>query len=355
MIEKKRWKRAEKSHSDNVRVFYGHERIPSRSEKSGGATIKLQDLNDYFPNNSVGSNVLYLISSALPVFPEIMVREAKKKGVAFVLNQNGVAYHAWHGPGWEKFNKPMRNLLELADYIIYQSEFSKVGADTFLGPCRVPFSVLHNPVDTKLFLPNRSRPPGLHILLAGSHQHLYRIRTALETLKLILVDINNVSLTIAGRYTWGASEEHCLKEARCLAQELGVSERVTLCRGYTQTEAVGLFQKHHVLIHTQYNDCCPRLVVEAMSCGLPIVYSGSGGVPELVGNEAGIGVPTVLDWEKNHPPCSHDLALAMKQVFSSLDRFSQAARDRAVSHFDVSPWIAKHAVIFKETIKNKTF
>ena len=103
-------------------------------------------------------------------------------------------------------------------------------------------------------------------------------------------------------------------------------------------------------MHTKYNDPCPRLVIEAMSCGLPIIYSKSGGVEELVGEAAGIGVPAVLDWQKDHPPDPVCLAEATLKISASYEMFSKEARQRAVQRFDVRPWRERHASIFRKLI-----
>ncbi len=351
-IEKRRWKNVRNLGFETPQVYYGHDHIPSRNERTGGAIVKFQDLQDEFPNTIRDANILYLLSSALPTFPEIMVREAKKRGVIFVLNQNGVAYPAWHGPGWEKKNRPMRFLLQQADYVVYQSEFCKTGADRFLSTCSVPHTVLYNPVDTKLFVPNTTTPSGLKILLAGSHQHLYRVRTALEVLKQILHERPEATLTIAGRYTWRKLESECMAEAINLAKQLDILANVDFCGGYTQAEAPDLFKKHHILLHTKYNDHCPRLVVEAMACGLPVVYSKSGGVPELVGDGCGVGIPSILDWEEDHPPNSSELAKAIIHVRTSLKSYAKLARERAEICLDVKPWKERHAAIFQELIDN---
>ncbi len=337
ITEKRRWYTAQDVTDNRVKVFYGHNNIPSRMDLSGGAIIKLQDLDDAFPNTIRGANILYLVSSAMPIFASVMVKEAKRRGVIFVLNQNGVAYPAWHGPGWEKTNQPKRFLLESADYVIYQSEFCKRSADRFLGSCKVPCTVLPNPVDTSVFTPVYGKPPGCSILLAGSHQHFYRISTALEMMKYLKVKVPDVKLTIAGRYTWHKSEKKCIEEALNFAHSIGVANQVEFRGGYSQEEASSLFQEHHILLHTKYNDPCPRLVVEAMACGLPVVYSKSGGLPELVGSAAGVGVPAVEDWEKDHPPSPRQLALSVLEVRTAFERYSQAARSRAVKRFDVKP------------------
>ena len=55
-----------------------------------------------------------------------------------------------------------------------------------------------------------------------------------------------------------------------------------------------------------FQDNCPTAVIEA-SCGLPILYSSSGGIPELVGKNSGIGLEVTEDWEKINVPKTTNL------------------------------------------------
>lgn len=348
--EARRWQGKELNDYDKLNVFYGYERIPGRHERSGGAMIKFQDLNDRFPNTLQRPNIIYLVTSALPLYPEMIARIAKRNGAFLVLNQNGVAYPGWHGPGWEKSNLSTRYLLREADYVVYQSRFCKKSADKFVDTCQAPWEILPNPVDTKVFVPAATRPSGLRLLLAGSHQHWYRVRTALET----LVHLPEARLTIAGRLTFHRQESKCLEEVNGLVEHLKIKDRVEFAGPYSQEDAPGLFQNHHILLHTKYNDPCPRLVVEAMACGLPIVYSASGGVPELVGDKGGVGCEAVCDYDQDHPPDSESLVVAVKKVVAALPHFSQQARLRAEQKFDVHPWLDHHERIFSDLLAQKT-
>ena len=74
---------------------------------------------------------------------------------------------------------------------------------------------------------------------------------------------------------------------------------------------------------------------------------GSGGVPELVGADAGIGVDAPLDWERNIPPDPAQMADAVLAVVERRRRFSEAARQRAVDALDVRHWLARHRAVFE--------
>jgi glycosyltransferase involved in cell wall biosynthesis len=115
---------------------------------------------------------------------------------------------------------------------------------------------------------------------------------------------------------------------------------------YSQAAAPGILRRAHVLLHTKVNDPCPSLVIEAMATGLPVVYARSGGVPELVGDDAGIGVPHPDGFGRDEPPEAEELAEAVARVLADLPAYADAARRRAVERFALTPWLDRHAEIF---------
>ena len=342
--------------SDAPRVFYGWDSLSSGHETISGGLVKCLDLDRVWPNAVTDATILYLVSSALPPAAEVMVREAKRKGVPVVWNQNGVAYPAWFGPGHAQSNNIMKRLMPFADHVLYQSEFCRMCALKWLDVSPRRWSVCHNPVDTDMFTPGpKSARSSLapKILLAGSHHEQYRVYRALETVARLYHTFPEVHLTVAGKYHWSDSHEKARKEGQERASELGISDRVTFSGPYTQMECVELMKGHDLLLHTKVNDPCPRLVVEAMACGLPIVFSRTGGLPELIPERCGFGVPGTLDWMMEHPPNAEDLARGVEGVVQEYDRFSKNARMHAVDHLDVKPWIETHRQLFSTLISGR--
>jgi glycosyltransferase involved in cell wall biosynthesis len=134
------------------RVNYGRTRLPAPGHPIGGE-IKLIHLRKAFPEALDEFNLIYLVSSALPPHAEELVDVAKRRGAKLVWNQNGVAYPGFYGDSYPWFNRRLAALRSRADYIVNQSEFSRISAERYLGASEVPSEVLFNPVDTSLFAP----------------------------------------------------------------------------------------------------------------------------------------------------------------------------------------------------------
>lgn len=326
--------------AQDVRMYYGYDRLPARTDFAAGGLIKCLDLADVWPNRPEAPNVLYLVSSALPARRELLTRAAQRAGGKVVLNQNGVAYPAWAGSSWRQQNKPNARVYAAADYVVYQSRFCRECAERFLGPRKGPGRILYNPVNTNVFTPSPkksdSRAPML--LVAGSHHDAIRVECAIEALAH-LRRLCDARLTVAGRMLWSAN---AAEQAIGWAEANGVRDAVIFAGPYTQQQAPDLLRSADVLLHLKWQDSCPRLVVEAMACGLPVVYSATGGTPELVGDDAGIGVSGNASFEQSQPLDAGQVAQAVLAVISEHNRYTTQARDRAVRMFSVEPWLESH-------------
>lgn len=334
----------------DIRAYYGMDRMPSREEPISGGIVKCLDLAERFPNSPDKANLLYLVSSALPDRRELLASAARRAGGRFVLNQNGVAYPAWAGADWRKRNAPNARVHAMADYVVYQSQFCQRCAERFLGPRNGPSRILYNPVDTGYFSPREGydRPVDSPVLLvAGSHHERYRVKTAIDALAVVRQNGLNAKLIVAGRLAWG---EGAAAETREWAEARGLEDVVEARGAYSQNAAPELFRSSDVLVHLKVQDPCPRLAVEAMACGLPVVFSATGGMPELVGDEAGAGVSGEEDFKTIRPPSVEAVSEAVMRVLSDRVALARRARARAVQIFDAQDWIAAHVQIFESLV-----
>ena len=331
--------------ADALAVSYGVEAMPGRSDIVFGGAVKFQLLHRDLPNAPRDFNVLYLGSSSMPIEAGTLVRLARRRGAAFVWNQNGVAYRGWYGDGWQLVNEAPARLLHAADHVIYQSAFCKLAADRFYGVRAGAWEILHNPVDTRAFVPASSRPARQPRLLLGGNQYQrYRVETALETLALLRADGRRVTLVVTGALSFS---EDARAQTVEMIRRLRLEEAVELVGEYSQEAAPAVLQQADILLHPKYNDPCPTIVLEAMACALPVVYSATGGTAELVGDDAGVGIPAPLDWEMDHPPPATDLANGVRALLEELGDRAASARERAL-RFDSRLWADRHRELFAE-------
>jgi glycosyltransferase involved in cell wall biosynthesis len=333
----------------SIAVSYGAERMPSRGDVVYGGHVKFSTLDEELPNAPRDFNVLYLGSSSMPLEAMRLVELARRRGAAFVWNQNGVAYRGWYGDGWQLVNEPRARLLHEADHVFFQSSFCKLAADRFYGDRVGPWEVLHNPVDTNRFVPGEPGSRPLTLLLGGNQYQRYRLETALGALAFVRRERRDTRLLVAGALSFSPDAG---AETVALLRRLGLEGSVDLLGPYTQAQAPELTRRADLLLHTKYNDPCPTVVLEAMACGLPVVYSSSGGTPELVGEGAGLGVAAPLDWDVDHPPAAEQLAEAVLLVAERLAEYSEAARERSL-RFDRRRWIDRHNAVFTGLVRRE--
>ena len=322
--------------------------LDDRRPVHGGA-VKLLPLRKAFGGNEREFGVLYAVSSSQPGFAADLFAQCRRRGIRIVWNQNGVGYPAWAGNESERINGPMRALRAMADYVIYQSEFCRVSAEKFLGPCGLPSEILFNPVDLEKFHPPEIAPDAapVRLLTLGTHGYAERVFSAIHCVDDLRRGGIESSLTIAGRFQWKSAGS----QVSGLIRQLGLERHVKVLPPFTQDEAADLYRSHHIVLHPKFMDPCPTVAVEALASGCPVVGSRSGGMPELVTPECGVLVEAATDWCRLITPSGAELAEAVRTLLPRLEAASQSARQRAENLFDSRKWVARHAEIFSALLR----
>ncbi|MCX8502804.1 MAG: glycosyltransferase family 4 protein [Beijerinckiaceae bacterium] len=332
-----------KGGDDVPRVFYGG----ARSGNLGGPLVKVQRLKQFYPEYKWNYNLVYCLSNA-PYLPDAALDILRIRGIPIVHNQNGLFYRAWYEGDWMRQNARMARTYHQARHVFWQSEFCRRSADKLLGSRIGSGEVLYNAVDTEHFRPIGRIPNAkTTLLLTGKiDDHMYyRVDSTLRGLATAVNHGFDGVLNIAG---WIAPLVRSRSDT--LAAELGIVQRVKYLGPYTQNDAPRIYSDADIYIMTKHNDPCPNAVLEAMACGLPVVHSISGGVPELVAN-TGAGVIVPEDFERIHVPAPNALSDAIMFAAANQGELSVQARRRAVECFDISKWINRHSELFISLLK----
>ena len=332
-----------------ARIFYGDFSDTFFKNNIFGGKVKLTLLKQCFCNNFNNWNILYLVSSALPNGWAWSILCAKSLGKKIVINQNGVDYPGLHPYTWRISNYPRLLLLKKADFILYQSSFCEVSVKRYVGNITKRSRILYNPVALGKIKKKASKPKkGVrwHIFLGGNQYQWYRVKSAVDVLASLLRTGFACDLYISGRLCWNSSEKASQNELQTLAETQNCNRNIFLTGVYQQSQMSKLFSSMHILLHTKNYDPCPTLVIEAMAHGLPIVYVKNGGLPEIVGVKAGIGVsPQISSMLVEKSPEPSQFAEALIKIMSNWNSYSANALKRS-KRYELQRWIDIHHKTF---------
>lgn len=211
------------------------------------------------------------------------------------------------------------------------------------GVSREALVYLPSRVDTDRFSPSRRGPlapmareeigraTGRTIMYAGTLSHTKGVHLLVEALPEVLMQYPDVTLILVGS---GPSE----LPLRRLTRDVGVEDRVVFVGRTSHAEMPKYLSLADVVVLPSLNEGLPRILLEALASGLPVVATSVGGIPEVVNDgRTGLLVP---------PANRKALSDAIGRVLGSrelADALGRAGRELMELHYEREPNIRKYA------------
>lgn len=165
--------------------------------------------------------------------------------------------------------------------------------------------VNHNKFSSNPAIPVNNSPKNEYILYVGNLKRDKGIFELLEGFAQVHQQFPSIRLTYAGP---GTLKDDLL----LLANSLGVQHKVTFLGAVNHSDLPTLMQNAKLLALPSYNEGVPNVVLEAMSCGIPVVATCVGGIPEVV-DEAICGV---IIAPKNNDAVAQGLTSVLTKTWS---------------------------------------
>lgn len=212
-------------------------------------------------------DILYLNSWVLPYQT---VQNIKKRGVKILHRIDGIG--KIYGRERDEQDKLQLALNEFADFTVYQSHFCKnLCIEYGFNKNDTNSAVIYNGTDPELFY------------LSSTYTPIERIKYLVVSWSSninkgfpIFADLSNeFDITFIGRWN-----------------EQINPQRVKVISATIQSKIADIMRERDVLLHLSKYEACSNVIIEGLSCGLPVVYDDSGGNREVVGDA---GLPFSID------------------------------------------------------------
>ncbi len=234
--------------------------------------------------------------------------------------------------------------IEKSDGVTAVSRFLKEKTITNYS-CEVDIEVIPNFVDTNLFKPQDNgdfrkaiAPNGEKILVHTSNfRPVKRVPDTIKIFEKVQKEIPSKLILVGD----GPDRSECEK----LSRQLDLCDKVKFLG--KQEGLVEILSSSDIFLIPSQSESFGLAALEAMACGLPVVSSSVGGLPELVRhNETGF-IAEIGDVERM---AKYTIELLSNEKKYTL--FSENARQRAVTQFDTSKVVPMYEEYYEQILKS---
>ncbi len=237
----------------------------------------------------------------------------RKFKIPFVISEHWGIYNPVEKLNYStrsiRFKNITKKIFSEASGFISVSRFLAEGVNNLV--LKKDYTVIPNVADTNSFF-YKEKPPGTFRFIHVSNMAaLKNVNGILHAFKQFISMGGNAELVVVG------NKDDALKE---MADSLGLSQNKILFKGEVAYETVANeMQASDCLVLFSDIENSPCVIGEALCCGLPVIASQTGGIPELLGGSNSLLV---------NARDEQGLAQAMKNMvenYSRIDRRTIAA------------------------------
>jgi len=269
--------------------------------------------------------------------------DAKLKHKRIIQRLDGVYNFAANGWIYPILNIKMRIIHNLlADYIIYQSEFSKLSCEKFLGKTSAKTSIIYNGVYISKIKSNKNitRSNKIKLLTFAKFRRQDQIVPLIESVKLL--DSRKFSLDIYGSYD--NKFQHIFSS---------LPHNIKMKGKRNNEKILKIINEYDIFIFSDQS-ACPNSVLEAMAGGLTVVAYGRGSIEELVKssyNGEVVKMSNGNQFSDPYPFSKMDYINFKKSVIkasSNLEKYKEKSLERVLNYFSINTTIEKYIKILKK-------
>jgi glycosyltransferase involved in cell wall biosynthesis len=208
--------------------------------------------------------------------------------------------------------------------IVTVSESSRRDIADQLGVALERMAVVPVGVDAAVFrpMPGTVRVPGRIMTTASSDVPMKGLVPLLEALAKVKSERQDAHLVVIGRLRDGST-------IPAVVDRLGLKGAVRFLSGLSDQAIVDLYAEAEIAVVPSLYEGFSLPAIEAMACGVPVVATTGGALPEVVGRN---GVCALLVAPNDPGSLAQAIVTALSDPVRRL-RLGQAGRERAVERF----------------------
>jgi glycosyltransferase involved in cell wall biosynthesis len=186
---------------------------------------------------------------------------------------------------WHAFLNMQKKVVKQLHNIVTVSDCSRqdIARDFGLQPAGI--SLVHNGIDTEVFkpIPGVVRNPMRLMATCSADAPLKGLRYLLRAYARLLKQYPELELLLVSKPQPGGRTEK-------LVRRLGIADKVRFVNGITTEQMVRYYAEAAIAVVPSVYEGFGLPAGEAMACGVPVVSTDGGALPEVVG-DAGVIVP----------------------------------------------------------------